>query len=420
MPNNLVTSAMDCLDALSETSSSNAKKAILEENAANHVLKSLLYCTYNPYWTYGVNSVSIPATKAVILSDSVLNYSVFRGLCASLRERELTGLTAKQALFSFFSGCTIQETKVYRGVLCKDLEIGMGSKLINAVIPALIPVYDVMLASPFDEHKLEYPVYAEPKLDGVRCLCAVDNTVTLLTRNGHGLSNFPVIATAISDLFPSGTVVDGELVSPQGFQSTMKQVFRKDKVISEGFEYHIFDTLLVTEFEGKTQTPYVSRLQRRQGYKKKNTSPVLHFVPTKFCENFSEVKEVYDFAIGQGYEGLVLKNPEAPYVQKRSVAWMKVKSDSFGGCVDVDLRVIGYEGGEGALKGKLGALVCVYKGKEVKVGTGLTLKDRTSLQGKLDAKEAVIIRVIAQEETEAGSLRFPRYAGERNDLVRKN
>ena len=407
---------INILTQVEETGSRNAKAAILEGGANNLVLKKILYFAYNPYYTYGL--YRIPAYKASPLSDPEVNFTAFVGLCTAMRNRTLTGNELKKSIASFLATCTIDEAKWFSRVWQKDLKIGLLPLSINKIFPDLIPTFDVMLASPYDEKKLEYPVYAEPKIDGVRCIAAIDTTVSMLTRNGHDLGNFPHIREALFNSFPPGTVVDGELVSPQGFQDTMKQVFRKDNIDTSMFCYHIFDVLTITEFNVTTKTPYVSRLNRRKEYGKKNKyNGILIFVPSRFCTDDKMVKETYDLAIAEGYEGLVLKDPEAHYVQKRSRAWMKVKSDSFGGCVDVDLPVIDYEMGEGKLSRMIGALVCSYNGKLVKVGTGLTDADRKHLKKKIDNKEGVIIRVIAQEETEDGSLRFPRFVGERKDLV---
>lgn len=416
MEKKLIERAFDCFQQMGETSSRNAKAEILETEKDNPVVKDILYRTYNPYWTYGVSSQTIPAAKAVALSDYVVNFVAYKGLCTSLRERTLTGNEAKRSLHLFFGGCTVEETKWYRASLCKDLDIGIQAKTINSVIPDLIPSYDVMLAAPWEEGKLEFPVYAEPKIDGIRCISAIDCTVSMLTRNGHGLGNFPQIREELQTLFPAGTVVDGELVSPDGFQSTMKQVFRKDDIDTTGFQYHIFDILTFPEFNGETKTPYVVRKNRRKQYRKSYTGNTLIFVKTRLCEDMDTVKETYSAAIEEGYEGLVLKAPEAPYVQKRSATWMKVKSDTFGGCIDVDLPIIDYEMGTGKFSRMLGALVCSYNGKLVKVGTGLTDADRRYFKKQIDNQVPMIVRVVAQEETEDGSLRFPRFVAERKDL----
>jgi hypothetical protein len=73
-----------------------------------------------------------------------------------------------------------------------------------------------MLAKPFEdcEKKFKYPCYAQPKLDGMRCIAVVndDGSVGLWTREQKPIVSVPVIANAVANLgLTPGTVLDGEL-----------------------------------------------------------------------------------------------------------------------------------------------------------------------------------------------------------------
>ena len=77
-------------------------------------------------------------------------------------------------------------------------------------------------------------------------------------------------------------------------------------------------------------------------------------------------------AVAGGYEGIMIKDPEAVYECKRSVAWLKLKP-----FIEVTLEVKHVEEGTGRNVGRLGALVCegVDDGKAIRVNVGSGFSD---------------------------------------------
>lgn len=80
-------------------------------------------------------------------------------------------------------------------------------------------------------------------------------------------------------------------------------------------------------------------------------------------------------ALDKGYEGLMIKPIQGLYENKRSSAWLKVKP-----LIEVTLKVIAVNEGDGKAKGMVGAIVAEGEddGKfyRVNVGTGLSDKQR--------------------------------------------
>ena len=78
---------------------------------------------------------------------------------------------------------------------------------------------------------------------------------------------------------------------------------------------------------------------------------------------------------------------------------------------DCDLRIIGFDEGEGKLKGTLGAIVVDYKGNPLNVGGGFSLDDREFFWYNKDRLLGRVIKVRYFEETQnkdgIKSLRFP-------------
>src|SRR5690606_37030222 len=81
--------------------------------------------------------------------------------------------------------------------------------------------------------------------------------------------------------------------------------------------------------------------------------------------------------------------------------------------IRVTLPVVGYEKGEGKHAGRIGALVCYYNGKEQRIGTGLTDKQREDWMRELPA----LVEVEAMGLSKDGLLREPRLKGVRYDVL---
>jgi len=117
-------------------------------------------------------------------------------------------------------------------------------------------------------------------------------------------------------------------------------------------------------------------------------------------------------AVAGGYEGIMIKDLDAPYECKRSHAWLKLKP-----FIEVSLEVKEVEEGTGRNIGRLGALVCsgTDDGKtiSVNVGSGFSDSDRDSFWSSRDLLIQKIVEVradaVTQNQDGSYSLRFPRF-----------
>jgi DNA ligase-1 len=122
--------------------------------------------------------------------------------------------------------------------------------------------------------------------------------------------------------------------------------------------------------------------------------------------------------VAQGFEGIMIKNLDAPYECKRNTFWLKWKP-----VIDVDLTVVGLEEGTGKNVGRLGALVCegTDNGKHitVNVGSGFSDDDRDNYwrdSNFIIGRTAVVMAdAITQNQDGSYSLRFPRFKTFRDD-----
>jgi DNA ligase-1 len=214
-------------------------------------------------------------------------------------------------------------------------------------------------------------------------------------------------------------VLDGEIMS-SSFQDLMKQVHRKSDVTANDAVLHLFDLCPLEQFqEGYWDKDQDTRSKFVQAWVEKHQAdlPNVTYLQNEEVELDTEegqrrFKEINVKAIAGGYEGIMIKDPNAPYECKRSVAWLKLKP-----FIEVSLAVLDVEEGTGRNQGRLGALVCsgTDDGKDivVNVGSGFTDSDRdifwSSRSNLLEQIVEVRADAVTQNQDGTYSLRFPRF-----------
>jgi DNA ligase-1 len=103
----------------------------------------------------------------------------------------------------------------------------------------------------------------------------------------------------------------------------------------------------------------------------KNPNSFIQIIPQKVCRGSKHLKEMLDEVEKMGAEGLVVRDPDASYVGKRSSRSLKVKSFRDDECV-----VTGYTDGAGKFKGLVGALLCKWHDRTLRIGSGLSQEER--------------------------------------------
>jgi len=218
--------------------------------------------------------------------------------------------------------------------------------------------FRVTLANKFKKQNVDGWLVSE-KLDGIR---AVWDGYQFWSRSGN-LINVP--DSFIRD-FPQVTL-DGELYGGrQNFDTTSGIVRTKNGTYEQWqtLNFHVFDC------------PDMAQLQytERYGYLQKLIQGRCHL---KLCEqtpiNKADIPEKLAQCIAEGGEGLMLRRPDSLYEFKRTSSLLKVKQMH-----DAEAVVIGYEDGTGKYRGLCGSLMCEYRGKMFKCGSGLTDEQRAN------------------------------------------
>ena len=363
-----------------------------------------------------------------------LDWDSFVVLTSGLRNRNLTGNDARDAVNEAIKQSTQKQWNGwYRRILIKDLRCGTSEKTINKVVEKkwpdyAVPVFSCQLAHDSANHegKVNGRKYIEVKLDGVRVITIVhtDGRVEQFSRNGKELVNFPHITEQISavvkkDPPPYDLVLDGEVMS-SSFQDLMKQVHRKSDVQSNDAILNLFDVVPLADFEKgswdkgqEDRSAMVYHWHKKHKDSLPNVAVVGHeLVDLNTQEGKKRFKEINQMAIDGGYEGIMIKDPNAGYECKRSVAWLKLKP-----FIEVSLSVVAVEEGTGKNIGKLGALVCEgeddNRSIRVNCGSGFSDADRDIFWTSRETLIGQIVEVradaITQNQDGSYSLRFPRF-----------
>jgi DNA ligase-1 len=241
------------------------------------------------------------------------------------------------------------------------------------------------------------------------------------SRNGKELVNFPHIKAQFAKhtrFLVEPMVFDGEVMS-SSFQDLMKQVHRKSDVQSTDAVLNLFDVLTLKEFTAGIGT--LTQTERSQGlvawlHPFKEHMPNVTVVGQELVDldtvkGQERFKMINTQAVAGGYEGIMIKDPEAVYECKRSVAWLKLKP-----FIEVSLSVVDVEEGTGRNAGRLGAIICEGEddGRNIRVnvGSGFTDDLRSSLWICRDTVLNNIVEVradaVTQNQDGTYSLRFPR------------
>ena len=408
------------------------KEAIIlaQAEAGNDQLFEGFRLALDPMITFGLKQ--IPEKKDE--DGSGLPWDSFTLAITGFVSRNVTGNTARDMIQTMMKSATKKEWNGwYRRILIKDLRCGVSEKTVNKVVEKkwpdyAVPIFSCQLAHDSANHegKVSGRKLIEVKLDGVRVLTIVrtDGRVDQFSRNGKELVNFENIKNQISAVVKKDPpkydlVLDGEIMS-SSFQDLMKQVHRKSDVAADDAVLHLFDLCPLDKFqEGRWDKDQETRSAYVKAWVEKHQADL----PNVTCLDHEEVdldtdtgkkrfKEINAKAIDGGYEGIMIKDPKAPYECKRSVAWLKLKP-----FIEVSLSVVAVEEGTGKNVGKLGALVCEgeddNKWIRVNCGSGFTDSDRDTFWGNRDALVGQIVEVradaVTQNQDGSYSLRFPRF-----------
>jgi bifunctional non-homologous end joining protein LigD len=295
-----------------------------------------------------------------------------------------------------------------------------------------------MLATLTDRRDFGDDWLLERKFDGERCVAHRDGgEVRLESRAAKDLTGtYPEVRGAIADQHDLELVLDGEVVAFDGDQTSFRRLQQRLGVMSPSPElvaeypvvFCVFDLL---ELDGD-DLRHKALLERRA----RLMAVIQPGAALRVSEAWhDESQRRFAQACQAGWEGLIAKRAQAPYVAGRSRDWLKLK------CVwEQEFVIGGYTDPAGSRTDFGALLVGYYEDSRLryagKVGTGYTaatLRDLGARLRELETPESSFVdarpipkgthwtrpELVAQigfaEWTNDGRLRQPRFLGLRDD-----
>lgn len=214
------------------------------------------------------------------------------------------------------------------------------------------PVYfKPMLAHDFNDYKdkIKFPVYSQPKLDGIRCIVRADG---MWSRNGKAIVSAPHVFETLKPLFETNPdlVFDGELYADKfanDFNAICSLVKKTKptsadlKASAEQIQYHIYDL----------PSHHGVFMDRFSALNKLNLPECCKIVVTHFINERLNIDALYEEYVDAGYEGQMIRL-DAEYENKRSKFLLKHKS-----FIDEEYIILDVEEGNGNKTGMVGSFV---------------------------------------------------------------
>jgi ATP-dependent DNA ligase len=389
------------LSTLESDNSRLFKEKVLTDNKDNPTLKRVLQAALDPYTQYYQRKIPEYTRKEGTMS---LDWAL--GSLLVLTSREETGNAAIGRLKNTLGRLSEDDAEVLKRVVSKDLKCGVSIATVNKVFGKdFISTYPCMLASAFNQKSfkaIKYPAIAQTKMDGMRAniLINAEGGVEVRSRSGREIDLLGHFDEFVMKIFYKsavlddlnhfyGAVLDGELLvlDTNGDildRKTGNGILNKavKGTISEEEASRVrmwaWDMIPLENFKsGNCAIPYFDRLavlnERMQAVYNIQEDSLVNILPAEMVGSYEEAEAAFNEALDAGEEGIIVKNGDSPWENKRSKYQVKMKAE-----LEADLLVESIVEGSGKYQGLVGSLSCTSKDGSLKVnvGSGLTDIDR--------------------------------------------
>jgi ATP-dependent DNA ligase len=248
------------------------------------------------------------------------------------------------------------------------------------------------------------PVFAQPKLDGMRCLAFVKESGTvLLSRTGKEITTVPHINKALNDSSFNNYILDGELyVHEESFQENMRLIKKYREGETEKVKFVVYDII--------TDKPYSARYSDIKMLIRNfpEDSPI-ELIDNYHVLREEDIKEIHERFISQGYEGSMIRHGKEGYpVNKRSNYLLKNKDF-------IDIAVTIKDIIPSTKRPEWGVPVFELDGKTFRAGTKIPHEQRKNLLKDKNEFIGKTAELRFFEYSDTGVPRFPVMVGLRLD-----
>jgi len=231
----------------------------------------------------------------------------------------------------------------------KQKDIGMRESIEELGETPVLP----MLAKSYKDGKGKFPAYAQPKLNGVRCLSQrKGGGVALISRkNTRYTTQLMHLIKPLCEAFGGDVdwIVDGEIYKHGWSLQKISGLARGYKEgENEQLEYWIYD--LADEslpFEDRMKS-IEDTFKDNGNAKKTEHGHKLVKVPTVLIENEEQMKKLHDKFVELGFEGLILRQPKGAY---KLGLYRSGDLEKYKAFIDHEFEIIGGRPAEGTQDG---------------------------------------------------------------------
>lgn len=218
-----------------------------------------------------------------------------------------------------------------------------------------------------DPATLTYPLLASVKLDGRRCLLQNGKFLSRTMKAQPNVNLYGHLAEIAAYSKSHGIAFDGELYSHELTFSELESVFKSGTApIPPSVKFHVFD---IVPNAAQKNMGFRDRLAMLEDLVMLKCWPNVWFVHhDQYC-NAKQVQAMYEDALSEGYEGLMLRDPKGLYKHGRATLREGIifKMKPF---ITLDAKVIGFEQGQRLKAGierktnELGRTAKTYKAED--------------------------------------------------------
>ena len=287
--------------------------------------------------------------------------------------RTISGHTDGEKITNEWTDCDVKNAgrsnaTTPEGQAIKEAEAKRKKKLESGYFESIKDInktqyFEPMLAHKYGDYDISFPVYSQPKLDGIRCITTKDG---MFSRNGKKIISAPHIRENLEGFFKKypNAILDGELYCDKlandfnKIVSLVKKSKPDDKDLEESaetIEYWVYDAPKIG-MASQADSFYERYELVLDALKKSNQYKKIKVVTTLKIDKQEELEEAYEMYMEQGYEGQMVRLNRA-YENKRSKHLLKRKD-----FMDAEFVIQEVSEGEGNRKGTAGYMV--FKNKE--------------------------------------------------------
>jgi hypothetical protein len=370
---------------LAATSSRLEKESILSKHKYNELFQHVVFLALDPFTQFYIRKIPKYQTDAIPAHDL---YTAVLSL-KSLYTRAITGNAAITFLSNLLSGLNSEDAKVIERIISKDLKCGASVSTVNKIWPGLIHEYPCMLCSTYDEkliNKIKFPAMVQLKMDGMRFNAIVkNNVVEFRSRNGKEIQllgyltdEFFKLAAGKDCVYDGELLVvdDGVIMDRQTGNGILNKAVKGTISVNEASKVNatVWDVIPYEDFKnGICRIPYKDRFAALQNVDNVNVK----LVNSKDVENIDEARELFESYLDQGQEGIILKDRNGIWENKRVKTQIKFKGE-----LECDLEIIDWQEGTGKYEGMLGALIGKSRDGQVITAVGTGFSDELRKMGR--------------------------------------